>query len=145
MPCPHPPGFRAEAMRLARGGEPLIPDTALGLGISEHVSSSPVPHGDVDGGREDGRPRCRQEREIAKKPRPSRLATPIRATAAPISEPPSARSRGSITPAELRNDGTGVGHEARRRLMRGLGLEGAYRRKYAASPSLMGTPRGRLR
>ena len=35
MPRPHPPEFRAEAIRLARHGERSIRETALGLGISE--------------------------------------------------------------------------------------------------------------
>jgi len=80
--CPHPPEFRAEAIRLARCGERPIRETALGLGISESCLRRWLDQDDVDGGRWEGLTSSereelsrlrrenrvlRQEREISKK------------------------------------------------------------------------------
>ena len=82
MPRPHPPEFRAEAIRLARSGERPIRATALGLGISESCLRRWLDQDDVDGGRREGLTSSereelgrlrrenrvlRQEREILKK------------------------------------------------------------------------------
>jgi transposase-like protein len=82
MPRPHPPEFRAEAIRLARSGERPIRATALGLGISESCLRRWLGQDDVDGGRKEGLSTSerdelsrlrrenrvlRQEREVLKK------------------------------------------------------------------------------
>jgi transposase-like protein len=82
MPRPHPPEFRAEAIRLARSGERPIRATALGLGISESCLRRWLDQDDVDGGRKEGLTTSerdelsrlrrevrvlRQEREVLKK------------------------------------------------------------------------------
>jgi transposase len=82
MPRPHPPEFRAEAIRLARSGERPIRATALSLGISESCLRRWLDQDDVDGGRREGLTSSereelgrlrrevrvlRQEREILKK------------------------------------------------------------------------------
>jgi transposase-like protein len=82
LPRAHPSEVRVEAIRLARGGERPIRETALGLGISESCLRRWLDQDDVDGGRREGLSTSereelsrlrrevrvlRQEREILKK------------------------------------------------------------------------------
>jgi transposase len=55
VPGPYPPEFRAEAIRLARGGDRKLSEIAGDLGVSQQSLRSWVRQGDLDDGcRHDG-------------------------------------------------------------------------------------------
>ena len=193
MPRPHPPEFRAEAIRLARSGERPIRATALGLGISESCLRRWLDQDDMDGGRKDGLTTGERKVSFAQgesgaapgagdleksrgllHPGERDAVTAFRfieveKASYPISmlcrlvgvsasgyhawrrrpESPRRRSDNALSAwiaqlhrtsrgtygaprvhAELCADGTRVGKKRVARLMRELGIEGAYRRKY---------------
>ena len=51
---PYPPEFRAEAVRLVRGGDAPIAQIARGLGVNAETLRLWVRQADVDGGQRDG-------------------------------------------------------------------------------------------